>query len=173
MTENIIRFTEKENLLWSAYYQARDMVLNCGIELREIVDVKINTRSKRTWGWCKPSDDGFIIEIAEVLLNKEYKEDLLNTMLHEILHTGVDAVGHGKVWKEYAERIRSIYGIKINRCDSRPNVKRDESIYRHKLICTSCGHIWKYTKSCTAVRYPSRCTCPFCKTKTIERYHNK
>ena len=166
-----IKLTEKENLLWSTYYKARDMVLNCGIELKEIVDVKINTTSKRTWGWCKPINKGeCIIEIADVLLNEEYKEDLLNVMIHEILHAGVGAVGHGKVWKEYADRINTVYGIQITRCNSRKNIKRDENIYKHKLICTSCGYVWKYIRSTYSVRYPQKCKCPFCKTKTIERY---
>lgn len=159
----------KEELLLKAFYDARQKVADCGIDIGQIYEVTINTRINWAWGLCGQKGDGFKIEIAECLVNEDSYDDLLNTMIHEILHACKDAEGHGKVWKKYAQMIKEAYGIEIKRTNDKPTVKVDEARFTHKLICTNCNHTWLYTRSCYAVRKPEKCTCPYCKQKAIRR----
>ena len=66
----------------------------------------INTRARR-WGQCKyiRASGKFYININITLLDERNGEDgLINTILHELLHTCPGCMNHGAEWKKWAEK---------------------------------------------------------------------
>lgn len=165
----------KERRLQDAYYKGRCMLIDLGIDYGEIVNVKINSRAKRRWGRCcydiyspKWEDCRFVIEISDRLLNDEVSEDaLMNTMVHELLHTCKDCMNHGKIWKKLAAMVNSKYGLNIKTCTSaaEKNIKDDYVAPDKKYVlrCPACGHIWKRARMTNAVKYPELygCSCGY------------
>lgn len=162
--------TQKENNLLSAYHQANEMLYDIQILTGDIKEVKINTRSKTTWGWCKRRDGGFVIEIADCLLEHGNEKELLNTMLHELLHTVSGTHMHNQYWQDLAEKVNEKYGTNVQTTNDYENINFGRKTnFKHVIQCTKCGETWFYTKYSRAVRYPEKCRCPICKTKTIKR----
>ena len=168
-----IVMNEHDRLFFDTWMEAKEMLTALSIQLGEF-EIEPSTRMKKYYGLCKYLnilEDGTKqcrITITDDLVKPEFKDELLNTIIHEMLHTVSDAVGHGKRWKEYAQMVYDAYGIRIRRTDDKEHC-RNLKDYRFYLTCSNCFFIWKYNRSTRAVRYPDKCTCPYCKTKTIKR----
>lgn len=92
----------------------KQMAAESNIQIGKIYDIKINTRAKKRWGLCSYFSDGFIIEISSSLLQDNVSENaLIDTLMHEVLHTVDGCMNHGKKWKECAKIINSRYGLNI------------------------------------------------------------
>lgn len=106
--------------LKSVEKECETMAIEANIEIGIISNIKINSRAKRRWGLCTKLADGtFSIEISDQLLKDDVEEDaLMNTVMHEILHTVDRCMNHGKKWKECAKIINRTYGMNIKRCTS-------------------------------------------------------
>ena len=72
-----------------------------------------------------------------------------NTIIHEIIHCFPYCNNHGKEFKKYANYINERLNYNITRLG---NKKEDyensnqeyieENTYKHKIICTKCGHVY-------------------------------
>lgn len=112
------------------------------IPYREVVSLKVNTTAKRRFGQCRRlENDKFEISISDRLLKEGLSQlTLMNTMLHELLHTCDGCMNHGKLWKSYAARLNNI-GYTIERCATSAEMAEaptDESAYRYKVTCCDC-----------------------------------
>lgn len=139
---------------------------------KDIKELSVS-HAERRWGrtkWTNRNGEriDFKIEISYKLINEKYAptdEGLMNTMIHELIHTCPNCTGHGTQWKAYANMVYQRYGIDIKRCgsDDDKGVSRDEVIkaYPYIIQCTSCNNqIGRYRMS-DAIRYPQnyRCKC--------------
>lgn len=84
-----------------------------GIPIAKNIKVGYTT-ADRKHGVCQynKTTGEFKIKVSKHLVKDE---DVLNTVLHELLHTCPGCQNHGKVWSLYADIINKVYGIKITR----------------------------------------------------------
>lgn len=99
--------------------KAMEMLDAIGIKYGNVTEVSVNYRARR-WGLCTHylNDGTFKIQINHNLLEADNDEGLMNTMLHELLHTAAPGDHHGGMWLRYAEEVRRAYGYNIKRCSS-------------------------------------------------------
>lgn len=142
------------------------------IPIREVTKIKINSKARSRWGLCtKVGSDKFEIEISDRLLESvDSLNGLDNTILHELLHTCEGCFNHGWKWKYYAQRLQK-HGFYITRCNSaeEKGVVEDETSYKYKVICNTCGAESLYarkTKVVSSIMKGERyCSCRKCKGK--------
>ena len=117
------------------------------IRYGRIQAVKVNTRATTRWGVCKKQPDGsFVIEIASVLLDERNPEKaLVETILHELLHTCEGCQNHGALWKNYAAILNRQYSLRIKGRNSAEDkgirVETRKKNIKHKFRCERCGTI--------------------------------
>lgn len=76
------------------------VVEECGIETGDITNVTINTRAKKRYGQCRQTGNKYMINISAFILSDDTKEDaVMETIIHEILHTCKGCMNHGREWK--------------------------------------------------------------------------
>lgn len=118
-------------------------------------------------GRCKIiSNNRFKITINENLI---YEEDILEVVVHEILHTYPNCFNHKTYWLEKASQIKKLHNIKVQRCNSfakrikeeKPNGKE------YYFECFNCNTEWTYHKRPKWYKDIEHCRCPHCKTYSI------
>ena len=145
----------------------------CDIHLGYISSIKVNTRAKSRWGLCKKLPKGWEIEISDRLLTEDAtQEALMDTFIHELLHTVKGCQNHGPVWKAYAKVLNDKYGYNIKRCttaEEKGMPKYTHQIQaKYKITCLGCGCENHYMRRTRAVQYiqkkpiNSSCYCNLC-----------
>ena len=145
----------------------------------KITKIKINTRATSRFGLCRKLKDGtYEIEISKFLLDDETQQmALMNTVIHEVLHTCPGGMTHKGMWKTYANVINRNTNYTITRCATNEEVamvpayealQKDSTKY--EITCLHCGKQFKYKRAGSVVksllRKPlnSTCSCPYCKS---------
>ena len=140
-----------------------EMLDDLSIPYGKILEVTPNTRAGSRWGQCRKTPAGYSINInADLLREANDERGLMNTLLHELLHTCPGCMNHGKIWKGYAEQVRLAYGYDVKRCSSaeekgvtEKTVGRKED-YKYFCRCEKCGYVFKYKRMCKTVENPGR-----------------
>lgn len=115
----------------------------------------------------------YSIKISKYTLGSSQKS-IMNTILHELLHTCKDCMNHGPLWKEYASMVCYHYGYDIKRCggdktsEDRANLRKGIKV-NHKLRCDKCGQVFMRIKSSKLVLHPERFLCR-CGGRIIKEY---
>jgi len=122
--------------------------INIDVQKNRIIEIKINTRSKKRYGCCKKiSKDRFKIEISEWVM--DLNEDIIkNTIMHELIHCMPRCNNHGEYFKNYATIINEKLGYNVSRTG---NKERDFSIsnleytekpinFNYKIVCEDCNY---------------------------------
>jgi len=104
--------------------------------MRKVIEVKISPRAVRRLGVCKYENGNCIIEVSKHLFRVDDKE-MINTLIHEILHTFKDTKGHNYKWKWYAKRISDNTEYKIERTGTSEALTIDD--YNYLITCVKCG----------------------------------
>lgn len=125
--------------------------------------VKINSRAKRRFGQCRKVPYGeydYEIEINEALL-KATKEKIMNTLVHEILHTCKGCMNHGKTWKAYAHEMNVKYGYDISTTTSYEAIGIERPAFKYTIECQGCGTLIGRQQRSKLVKQPYlyRCKC--------------
>jgi len=108
----------------------------------------VNYRARR-WGQCRLRNGEYYININRTLLDTRNSEDgLVNTLLHELLHTCPGCMDHGARWKKYAAMVYSKYGYNVKRTSDEEekgvttgNFNRKETDYKYLIYCEKCGKL--------------------------------
>lgn len=116
----------------------------------------INYRAKKRLGQCCEKQD---INISSWLLEIGDDHDIKNTIIHEILHTFKDTIGHKAKWQYYANYVnnRTDYHItrttSINKIYEKANkVRPTRKIhYKWEITCTKCGKVFYRQRMTTRV----------------------
>ena len=114
----------------------------------------INYRAKQRLGQCCEKQN---INISSWLLEIGGDHDIKNTIIHEILHTFKDTIGHKAKWQYYANYVnnRTDYHItrttSINKIYEKANKVRPtkEIHYKWEITCTKCGKVFYRQKMTT------------------------
>ena len=125
--------------------ELRDIGL--GDKLKTDINYTINYRAKKRLGQCCGKNS---INISSWLLEIGLDHDIKNTIIHEILHSFDDTIGHKEKWQYYARYVnnRTDYHItrttSINKIYEKANKVRPtrEIHYRWKITCTKCGKVF-------------------------------
>lgn len=114
----------------------------------------INYRAKQRLGQCCEKQN---INISSWLLEIGDDHDIKNTIIHEILHTFKDTIGHKAKWQYYANYVnnKTDYHItrttSINKIYEKANKVRPtkEIHYKWEITCTKCGKVFYRQKMTT------------------------
>lgn len=124
---------------------------------------EVNTRAKTRLGVCKKSGGSYTIEIAAVLLDEQADEILLlETLLHELLHTCYGCMKHTGRWKALAERVNAAYGLHITRVADSNALPAPQAAPRYRVVCPHCGTVYARYKRSPLIKSPSNYRCGSC-----------
>lgn len=153
-------------------------MLDCiGIEYGNIIEIVPNSRAKARWGQCKAIPGGYSININVELLDERNDEDgLINTIIHELLHSAKGCMNHGENWQRLANIVYREYGLNIKRTSSAAEKGMcDEAIKEHIaarksrthnveyiIKCECCGHTYKRYKASKLTKHPDWFRCGNC-----------
>ena len=139
---------------------------NIGIEYGNVIDFTVNTRARNRWGQCRAVPGGYTININVVLLDERNAESgLINTILHELLHTCKNCMNHGENWKRLAATVYRAYGYEITRKSSAEEKGIEampEKPVKHKFVCSGCGQIVTRQRESDFTKYYTAYTCGRC-----------
>jgi len=154
-----------------------EMCDNAGIPYRKIDSIKYNNRFSRHWGCCYRNtiNDNvhFRIEISGKLGKEDFFPDesaIIQTIMHEVIHTCVDCFDHGQMFQYYGGIAREKYGIDITRTTSAKSKNADIAFYmsyKYVLKCESCGNLIYMGRSCDLTAHPEHYKCAKCGGKII------
>lgn len=122
--------------------EAIEQVESAGITVGKInPNLGINTRAKTFFGTCKKvvKTYDYEIEINHQLL-KVNKKKLMNTLIHEVLHTCKGCMNHGKTWVNYANKMNDKFGYDISRATSYEKVGIERPKAKYTVECIGCGN---------------------------------
>ena len=140
----------------------------------QVVSLTVNTRARR-WGQCRKIPGGlYEININQTLLDEKNAEDgLVNTILHELLHTCPGCMNHGQEWKKYAEMVRKNWGYDVKRTSSEEDKgvttgnlnarERRENPYKYEVRCPRCGVVARRKTRCDLIENIGKYRCGICK----------
>lgn len=150
-------------------------------KLKKNITYTINYRAKCRLGQCCSKKD---INISSWLLEVGSDKDIKNTIIHELLHTFDDTIGHKAKWQYYARYVNNRTDYHITRTTSidniyaRANVEREhrDIVYKWEIKCRQCGEVWKKTRITNRVlasykrngRIHRQCGCKDLQVKNLE-----
>lgn len=150
-----------------------------GLPLYSLVEVKFSPRARNWLGACERSyyprsqRGECILKFATALLELPDSE-VINVIVHEILHMIVNSSGHGHVWMEGASRMMERYPqlsitVVANQKASIEFAKALPKRKVYRITCPKCGKVWKYYHKCDVVKHAEAgyCYCPRCKSTLI------
>lgn len=154
------------------FEDACDILDSLDIEYGPVKEVKINSRATSRWGMCRRNryEDSYSIEISSELLKDDVSyEAVMDTMIHELLHTHKDRMCHTGEWKRCANLVNEVYGYNIKRCTSaaEKNIDMEKKVqpYKYNVVCNNCGRSYGYRKKSKVIKsllmHPHNhdCTC--------------
>lgn len=155
------------------FEDACDILDNLNIEYGPVGEVTVNTRAKTRWGQCRYSkfEDIYDIEICSRLLESDVSyEDIMDTMIHELLHCHKDRMCHTGEWKRCADLVNKYYGYDIQRTasSSEKNIANDRiNMAKYVVTCNGCGSVSGYLKKGKVVKILMKkpngtCKCAIC-----------
>lgn len=147
--------------LYMVLQNAIEIAKECGLKPGEITSVKVNGRLSRALGRCRQSRDyrGFHIEINKKVAEKCDYRFIMQTMLHEVVHTCDGCWNHGEGFKSAARKIMAKYPeYDIQRTNNpvKENSAGDSYLrsYKYLVRCSKCGEVVGKDRMCDFVKYP-------------------
>lgn len=139
------------------------------IKYGNVLAFEINTRAKHRWGQCKRVSSTlncFTININCMLLDEKNSEQaLIDTLMHELLHTCKGCFNHKNEWKRLAEKVNEIYNYNIKRTYSEVDYEietEDVAEPKYKIQCTGCGQVFTRQRKSKVVAHPENYRCYDC-----------
>ena len=130
--------------------------------------LSVNPRLFRAWARCLFfSRSAPRIEAAPVLTDVALSDNaVMETLIHELLHTCPGCANHGASWQAYARLVtrETHYAVTVSSSQEDHGLP---STYirpgsRYALICNACGATWCYNRKCNSVVCPERYRCSRC-----------
>lgn len=155
--KNLNTYLERGKLLLDSY----------GIKYGYITDISVNTRAKSRWGQCRRTRDylgnyKYSINISNRLVQDDVSDiALMNTLVHELLHTVEGCFDHTGKWKTLADKITNTSELTIKRTDSCEEKGLEEKPKKYAIQCTKCNHIFERDRMSDVIKNPQkyRCSC--------------
>ena len=147
--------------------------------------LEINNRALKRLGRCESkSGNRYVIQINEFHNKLSPATNVMNTLIHELLHSLPNCMNHGEIWKRYANKYNRVHGTTISRTSpldgnykkfkeeidkQRGNTQhKNHSVYsdgKHKVTCSKCNKSWYYERAGRVVKLAmqnKKLVCPNC-----------
>ena len=162
----------------ATYKQALTMVEQAGYTPINLARAVGYNRRKKAYAVCKTSRNIYTgycansIMVSKYYAEKAQQQDMLNALVHEILHACYPTDGHTGKWKQAAKRLNTLYNLDIQRCNDYKDengeiILKSESVAKYTLKCPACGELFYYNRMCKVVKYPSNYQHTPCKCDLI------
>ena len=153
---------------------------NIGIPVGNVTGLTINNRTSKRLGRCSrkggtvTSSNGkitveevFTIEVSAKILHD--KEEVLNTIYHELIHTCPSCFNHGEKWQSYGQLAEAKLNLAkpITRCTSVDRTEEYVSQFKYVLKCECCGVEILKDRMCGVVKNPELYTHSKCGGKLM------
>ena len=94
------------------------------------------------------------IEIAKWLIDTKNEDAIINTIIHEYLHTIDPKAHHGGAWKKYANLVSKKTQYKIQRVSSyeEKQILEEQIDYKYKSVCQDCGKVYYNNRMCKFIK---------------------
>lgn len=159
----------------SIFNEAISMCSAAGYKPQKLSPVcKINSR-KKAYGVCKELCKRLTgevvsteIGVSKYFVAKANKQQMLQTLVHECLHSACGAkCGHRGEWKIAANKVNCLYGLDVERAndyrdEQGEKILSNEQNAKYELKCPKCGKIFYYNRLCKAVKNPNHFVHPGC-----------
>lgn len=138
------------------------------IPYNKSVKWEVGKRSSKMLGVCsrKKTPEGYkyTIKINPVLFLEDNQKALIQTCIHELIHTCDDCFCHTGTWKRYAQKVTYNTEYKITRCYDGNITGMSELKAKDKYVieCVDCSFSRKYARAGKVVKHPSQYRCPLC-----------
>lgn len=156
------------NEVQAIFNEAISMCSAAGYKPQKLVPVcKINSR-KKAYGVCKEQRKtltGEVISteigVSKYFVAKANKQQMLQTLVHECLHSAVGAkCGHTGEWKAAANKVNRLYGLDIERTsdyrdEQGEKILSNEQNAKYILKCPKCGEKFYFNRMSKTVKFPS------------------
>lgn len=111
-----------------------------------------------------PEGYKYTIKINPVLFLEDNQKALIQTCIHELIHTCDDCFCHTGTWKRYAQKVTYNTEYKITRCYDGDITGMSELKAKDKYVieCVDCSFSRKYARAGKVVKHPSQYRCPLC-----------
>lgn len=147
----------KDLTFYVAY--AKSILNDLGIPYKDY-PVSVNQRLTGKWGRCITyynNSGNNRIELNPVLIMDTTNDDaLMDTLLHEYIHTCPGCDNHGKVFKYYANIINTKYHYHIKRTTSAAEKGLDNTVLKpdakYRVECPQCHRSWGYLRNSSVVK---------------------
>lgn len=179
-------------ITYSNFYSLVEKILNefkaLGFDVKTTpanYTLELNNRALKRFGRCEAkSGNRYVIQINEFHNKLSPETSVMNTLIHELLHSLPKCMNHGEFWKRYANKYNSVYGTTISRTSpieglykffkeetekQKGNTQhKNHSIYldgKHKVTCSKCNNSWYYERAGKIVKLAmqnKKLTCPHC-----------
>lgn len=141
----------------------------------------INERALKRLGRCTLKKDNNNHFYYEIQINKFHNElsprqDIMDTLIHEIIHSLPNCMNHGKIWAAIASKYNKAYNTSIYRTSKGSDAynnfvkSKEQQKSSYSLSCSSCGRKWSYkrkTKLIKLVLNGKKIKCPYCGPQTF------
>lgn len=110
-----------QNNFQEDYHEAASIVYQAGIHEFEdfYPTLKLVDKYVKFLGKCRRNSyHNYTIELNLKYANLASHEEIINVIVHEILHMGENCMNHGRYWKAAAQKIYLYNGMKIQRLAS-------------------------------------------------------
>ena len=125
---------------------------------------RLNRRAQSRLGLCKKQGGRYTVEISSKLLDERTSvQTLIETILHEQLHTCYGCMKHTGRWKLLAQRVNDAFGFSVARTADEDSIPED-MLPKPKYIvrCRGCGLELPRQKLSPLVKHPERYRCAKC-----------
>lgn len=121
-------------------YQASKLLLDeLGINTPTVRLTTLN--SSRTLGQTRKLSDQFEVAINSSMINNAPVLSLIETMVHELLHTLPNCFNHGPVWKGHVSKVNATFGTSISRLTTVNFDIGQQETYKYKVTCNGCNKV--------------------------------
>ena len=164
--DEVMRRTKLNEMLATAIKQ----VEKAGIKPYDNIIPNVRVYPARSYfGLCRyrKNIDSYEITISEYHLD-DPKKAVMETLIHEVLHTTKDTRAHCDRWKEYVAMMNKKYGYNISRCGSSKNgfkLPKGKEKPKYIIKCTNCGKEYARKRMSKGVTQTENYRCGVCKGK--------
>lgn len=156
--------------MFEKYYQ---FLCDCGLDLpeRNRLEIAVNTRAHSFYGVTrrvKGRPGCFKIEINKDLLDdRNPNTPLVETIIHELLHTIPGCFNHGEKWQGIVDTINQHTGLHISRTSTIEDkglvvFSRPDRAPLYRVTCPACGRSIEYRRAAKVILHPERFVCGYC-----------
>jgi DNA-directed RNA polymerase subunit RPC12/RpoP len=158
------------------YQEARQIVKECCPDFTDPIITFKPSKARSYWAYVeKKGSNYFWIRVSDVFAEitdcSVRKEKLLETIIHELVHTIPKCMNHKTYWKANCSKVRIKYPrFKLDVTDDMSGFGISEKVRDDKYIitCQHCGHKWNYKRKPKWINRADMCRCPYCNNKGME-----